>query len=158
MGAPRIRRAELADSENICRVHKASITALCGGDYTPGQIEAWIGQRQAVDYVKAIQSACFFVAEEDGQIIGFSLMQPAQGVINAVYVHPEHVGRGVGTLLLAALEREARAAGLSRVTLNATLNSVLFYKARGYESCGSGMNTLPSGVELPCLRMEKSMD
>ena len=42
MQAVRIARARESDRQGICRVHKASITILCGIHYTPQEIEALI--------------------------------------------------------------------------------------------------------------------
>ena len=73
----------------------------------------------------------------------------------AVYVHPDHVGVGVGSRLLGALEADARSAGVNKLWLHATLNSVSFYQKHGFVSLGPETNTLPIGVDLPCLRMER---
>ncbi len=58
------------------------------------------------------------VAEADGHIVGWASLSPFsertaydRTVENSVYVHPDHWGRGVGTLLLAALMQAARTAG-----------------------------------------------
>ncbi len=153
----RIRPAVPGDAVHILRTHQASIAELCSGHYTPGQIEAWIGPRTADDYVKALEAARVYVAEEGSQLVGFAMVDVKAGIVLATYVHPDHVGRGVGSLLLGAVEAEAESSGLTKLWLNATLNSVPFYQARGYESLGPATNTLPGGVNLPCVRMEKKL-
>lgn len=72
-------------------------------------------------------------------------------------VQPGRVGGGIGTQLLNAIQSEARRLGLSMIALNATLNSVSFYEGHGYSSFGESMNVLPSGIELPCVRMERKL-
>ena len=37
-----VTKAALDDRHAICRIHKASITIVCGGHYTPEEIAAWI--------------------------------------------------------------------------------------------------------------------
>ncbi len=152
-----IRRAHASDAERICRTHVASIRRLCSTEYSPEQIAAWVGTRTAGDYLKAIEVATVFVAEREGEIAGFAIFDVEEGLILAIYVHPDQVRRGIGSRLLKAIEAEAQAAGLSKLWLNATLNSVMFYQARGYDSLGATTNTLPNGVDLACVRMEKRL-
>ncbi len=152
-----IRKATRKDTAAICRVHRASITRICSSHYAPEHIEVWAGARQPQDYENAVENAAFYVAEEAGEVVGLSFLDRDSGEVHAVYVHPDFVRRGVGTALLAALEEEARLCDLSTITLNATLNSVSFYKVRGFSSLGETTNTLPSGVDVPCLRMEKRL-
>jgi putative acetyltransferase len=96
-------------------------------------------------------------AEVEKQLAGFAQLDPHSGELHALYVAPVHAGTGVGSRLLAAVEEQAASAGLPSVGLNATLNSVSFYEARDYVSKGEGVNRLPSGRELRCVRMEKSL-
>jgi phosphinothricin acetyltransferase len=58
------------------------------------------------------------VAEDDRHVVGWAALSPfservayARTVENSVYVHRDHWGRGVGTLLMGALMQEARVAG-----------------------------------------------
>ncbi len=144
-----LRRANPEDAAQIHQVHRASITELCGSDYTAEQIEAWIGPRKHEDYVQAIEAVSVYVAEKGSQVVGFGMFDQQNGLVLATYVHPSHVGAGIGSDLLGAMEAEAASAGLSKVWLNATLNSVSFYQAHGFESLGRSTNTLPDGVALP---------
>ena len=153
----KIRQATLKDTAAICRVHRASITTMCSSHYTPEQIEVWAGPKQPQDYEGAIERTAFFVAEEGCEVVGLSFLDRDSGEVHAVYVHPDYAERGIGTALLTALEEEARLSNLSTVTLNATLNSVSFYENRGFSSLGEATNTLPSGIGLPCVRMEKCL-
>ncbi len=78
-------------------------------------------------------------------------------ILNAVYVIPSRLRDGIGSRLVAAIEADARAAGLRRLDLNATLGAVSFYESLGYVSDGPSLNELPSGVALPCAAMHKSL-
>jgi len=160
IGAPRppqIRRATLADCEAIVRAHRASVTTLCAGHYTSEQIEAWIARRQLQEYHSAVQNALVLVAEQDGDVIGFCQIDLISGVIHALYVDPHHIGQGVGRSLLLAMQDEARAVGLRRLHVSATLNSVAFYQSRGFLPLRPASNTLSDGTAFPCVEMEKSL-
>jgi putative acetyltransferase len=74
-----------------------------------------------------------------------------------VYVHPDYVGRGVGGALLAALEEQARADGVERLTLHSTLNARVFYLKHGYRDEGQTTFQLRPGLELPCVKMTKGL-
>ena len=155
-----VRKANVQDAEAICRVHKASITTLCCKYYTPEQIKVWAGPRKPENYERLIIAgeAVLLVAELRDVIVGFSMLDHQTGELHALYVHPDNVRCGVGERLLEAAESEARHHGnLMKLTLNATLNSVNFYQSRGYSNLGEATNTLPSGVDLPCVRMEKQL-
>lgn len=97
------------------------------------------------------------VAEDAGGIAGFGQLNRASGEVDAVYVLPERQGEGVGRALLRSLEGAARATGLKRLHLSATLNAVPFYKSAGYVGEGDTVHRLPTGVELECLRMSKEL-
>jgi fructose-1,6-bisphosphatase/inositol monophosphatase family enzyme/GNAT superfamily N-acetyltransferase len=153
----RIRRAIAGDAEKICSLHTASIRGLCGSHYSSEEIESWAGPKQASDYRKPIEETVVLVAEVRKQLAGFAQLDPRSGELHALYVDPAHAGTGVGTRLLAAVEEQAAWAGLTAVGLNATLNSVSFYEARDYVSKEEDVNRLPSGRELRCERMEKSL-
>jgi len=64
----------------------------------------------------------FLVAEADGKLLGYAYAtqfrdRPAYKSTceNSIYVHPEHVGQGIGTLLLGALLKAAESAGFRQM-------------------------------------------
>jgi putative acetyltransferase len=153
---PRIRRATLADTVAICDVHQRSVRGLCAAAYGSADIDAWVGPRVPADYEVVITGTVVLVADGDDGVAGFTILS-RRGELHALYVHPAAVRRGVGSALLTAVEREARAAGLEAIALNATLNSVPFYARHGYADLGASSNVLPNGVRLPCVRMAKRL-
>jgi len=72
-----------------------------------------------------------------------------------MYVRPTIVRRGIGRRLLGVLENAIASPELDAIALHATFNSVGFYEAQGYTNCGTSLNRLPTGVELPCIAMSK---
>ncbi|HAU5068687.1 TPA: GNAT family N-acetyltransferase [Citrobacter amalonaticus] len=52
------------------------------------------------------KSCCTWVATENGKIIGFSMILPDEGCLFAVFVHPEHEGKGTGRRLVKIAEQE----------------------------------------------------
>ena len=47
-------------------------------------------------------------------------------------VHPNYQGKGLGKLIVAKLEEEAKAIGLTSIELQARENALEFYKSQGY--------------------------
>ncbi|MFF6782203.1 GNAT family N-acetyltransferase [Streptomyces sp. NPDC012510] len=110
------------------------------------------------------------VAEADGEVIGTVQMGiaddspvPGQGYLN-VYVHPEHLGRGAGTLLVRTAEERLTAVGAKRLLswVLDTPENRAFAERRGYTPSRSAHflrldlahgtlpppRTPPEGVEL----------
>jgi GNAT superfamily N-acetyltransferase len=149
----RIRRARAADALRIRNLHVRSIRVLCRPDYTARQIAAWSGRRTPAGYRRAMTGGeRMYVATIGGRPVAFGAVLDAE--VRAVYVDPRWAGRGVGTRMLARLERDAAARGKRRLILNATLTAVDFYRRHGWRRVRP--HTIRFGaVPIPCVRMTK---
>jgi len=152
-----IRRAEEADLGGICEAHTRAIREVCSSHYTPAEIEAWAGRLFPGVHGEAIRSNEFFVAVEGSSILGFGQLNLETEEVRGVYVHPAAVRRGVGSLLVAELERRARSAGLLKLHLDASLNSVSFYRHAGFQIDGHATHSFSGEVEIACVRMSKDL-
>jgi N-acetylglutamate synthase-like GNAT family acetyltransferase len=152
-----VRRARKEDDEAIRRMHVASIRELCRAHYRPEEIEAWAAPRGINFYVKAIEGKEFYVAEDGGEIIGFGTLNLEGGEVEAVYVHPAAIRRGVGLKLLRTLEERARVGGLKSLHLCASLNAVGFYARAGFVQQQHTSHRLANGVEIACVLMSKKL-
>lgn len=78
-----------------------------------------------------------WLAEEDGQVVGFAMGDRATGEMWVIAVLPTHLGRGIGTALLAAVERWLVASGCRELWLTTDVDPRLrayrFYRNRGWE-------------------------
>lgn len=152
-----VRRASEEDAKGIWRVHTRAIRGIANSHYTPEEVEAWAGPRKPEHYAEAIRDKEFYVAEEEGAVIGFGTFNPEGNEIEAVYVSPEVVRRGVGSSILRLLEERARELGLKSLKIDASLNAVPFYKSAGYEPQKEMNHRLASGVEIGCVLMTKEL-
>ena len=152
-----LRRGRITDTERVCCMHQASIRGLCRSHYTSDQIEAWAGPKRPEQYEPLMRDLIVFVVEEGADIAAFGALDCTAADIRALYVAPEFIGRGIGSMVLEALETEARRLAIPRLSVSATLNSVGFYSAQGYSSIGAADNVLPQGISLPCVSMEKRL-
>jgi ribosomal protein S18 acetylase RimI-like enzyme len=152
-----VRRAREEDSEGVWRVHVRAIREIANSHYSPEEIEAWASPRRPEHYVEPIRKMEFYVAEEGGAVIGFGALSHENSEIEAVYVSPEVVRRGVGSAILRQLEVSARNLGVKSLKMDASLNAVPFYRSAGYESDKIATHRLASGVEIACVLMTKDL-
>jgi putative acetyltransferase len=165
----RIRRSVHADAAEICRVHIASIRALCAARYTPGEIEAWAGWKKPENYDVPIRTTDFYVAEErpapvtpqpgggtredPWRIVGFGSLSVPKAEITGLYFHPDAIGKGVGAAMMRRLFELARAAGLRELVVGSTLNAEPFYARMGFVREAETFHEFPSGIRVASVRM-----
>ncbi|MGI8897306.1 MAG: GNAT family N-acetyltransferase [Pyrinomonadaceae bacterium] len=152
-----IRKAEVEDCLSIAHVHSSAVRAISTSLYTAEEIEAWALPRTPENYKQSIHTKEFHVAVEDDVTVGFGVLNPESREIEAVYVSPDVMRRGVGLMILSFLEKRARALGLEALSLNASLNAVRFYSRAGYVAQEEAKYRLHSGVEIPCVPMVKRL-
>jgi predicted GNAT family N-acyltransferase len=82
--------------------------------------------------------ALHVVAVSDGAVVGTCRLVLAgrTAKLGRMAVEPEARGRGIGAALLAGAEREARAAGASRIALNAQAHARELYARGGFGERG----------------------
>ena len=95
------------------------------------------------------------VAEMNGAIVGFGCL--ANDEVRAVYVHPHHARKGVGSQVLKAIENMAAERKLKDLRVTSSNNAVPFYLVHGYKKTGSTEFRTPGGMKLQCVTMLKSL-
>ena len=158
-----VRPANPEDADAILDLHVASIRAFGPETYTDEQVEAWATLPDgAPGYPIGEPGQYYVVAERDAELAGFGHLTDDGGeygtdaAVEAVYVHPDHAGEGVGSAILAHLEGYARAAGHESLGLWASLNAVPFYRASGWERVGEREHET-SGATLTVVEMRKGL-
>ncbi len=139
-------------------MHIASIRKLCANHYTRRQIDAWTRVLVPSVYEQALQEKVVLTACDSGEdLSGLGILDIENKELSAVYVHPDVVGKGVGSRLLEALETIARNSSILDITVHATLNAKGFYLAHGYLEKELTAHHLPNGTQLVCIRMVKTL-
>jgi GNAT superfamily N-acetyltransferase len=125
-----------------------------------------------------IDDGTYFIVEADGELAGCggwsrratlygsdetpgrsaALLDPATDAarIRAMYTHPAHARKGVGTLILSLCENAARTEGFSRMELMSTLSGEPLYRRCGYQPDERIVDDR-GGVPVPLLRMSKRL-
>lgn len=152
-----IRRATPEDAESIAGIHMRSIREISASHYSPEDIEAWSAPRKPEFYLDSIRNKEFHVAMEGDAVIGFGTFNQKTGEMEAVYVSPDMVRRGIGSELLRVLEKRACSLQVKHVYLKSSLNAIPFYERAGFTQREAAKHRLQSGVEIQCVIMDKEL-
>jgi GNAT superfamily N-acetyltransferase len=105
-----IRRAVARDAERLTRLVRGS------GAYAGKYAAAVAGYRVGPDHIEAHRAFVAVGADEHGgRVLGSQSLVLAPPEIDLLFVADQAQGRGIGRLLVAHMQSEARAAGLDRV-------------------------------------------
>jgi len=136
----RVRAATGHDAQAAVEVIRRSISELCTADHRgdPATLEEWLANKTAARFRGWLARSGQYtvVVERDGTLCGVGMMGP-DGSVRLCYVHPDHTRCGVGRALVDAMQSEARARGMDRLHLDATLSAMAFYEAMGFRRVGS---------------------
>jgi GNAT superfamily N-acetyltransferase len=174
-----LRLAVAADSEAMQELMRTSILALFPLCYDQRQTDSAARYVARVDPT-LIADGTYFVLEEDGDLVacgGWSrrgrlytgsgarddddrVLDPATEAahVRAMFVRPDRTRRGFGRGILEAAQAAARAEGFTRLDLMATLPGVPLYRAFGFRDVERVPITMPDGVSIACLVMDRPID
>jgi GNAT superfamily N-acetyltransferase len=82
--------------------------------------------------------------------------EPAR--VRAMFVRSDWTRRGLGRRILDACEEAARRDGFRRLFLMATLAGEPLYRACGFRAIEETQITLPDGVRITCVAMDKPIE
>jgi GNAT superfamily N-acetyltransferase len=135
-----IRRALSNEADVLTQVALAS-KSFWG--YSSAQIELW--RDELAFTAGTIEKHATLVAEVNGQVVGVAQLNPTTEPweLEALWVHPAIVGRGVGTTLLGEALAVARASGQEAVAIDADPHAVSFYVSRGAMRVGVRSAPIP---------------
>lgn len=175
---PVARLARREDIPTLNALIDASVRGLSTSVYTPQEIDSAMRHMFGVD-TQLVDDGTYFVLESDGVPVacgGWSGRQTLFGGdqhksghdmpvdpsvtparIRAFFVHPSWARRGLGQRLFRLSAHHARRAGFGKVELLATLPGVPLYSALGFAPCEDVSVSLPDGVAVPCVRMERAI-
>jgi L-amino acid N-acyltransferase YncA len=138
-----IRPVTSEDAEAVTAIYRHHVlhgTATFDTD-PPGIDE----MREKIDWILA-KGLPFLVIERDSTVVGYAYATPfrdrkayAATCENSIYVHPEYVGKGAGTALLAALLDAAEVAGFRQMIAvigGGEPASVALHSRAGFEHAG----------------------
>jgi ribosomal protein S18 acetylase RimI-like enzyme len=127
-----IRLTRDGDYAAIARLRRQTIRHVNARDYPDEVIRRWSVTESAATLRAGADFYRRWVAVERGQIVGFC-EHDRQGALSRLYVHKDHLRKGIGSRLLAIAEASLKALGFAEATLEATVTARDFYAANGYK-------------------------
>jgi putative acetyltransferase len=120
------------DTMPLADLFAQSIEELTADDYTEGQRIAWASAAADGEaFAERLGSMVTLVVRAEGQYAGFASLKD-NAILDMLYVHPDFAGQGVGSTLVDALERLAKARGAASLTVDASDTAEEFFERRGY--------------------------
>ena len=128
---PKIRSFD-GDVAALIDLFRATVRSVNLADYTEDQVRAWAPDTidEAI-WAKRIATNTCYMAEIDGSLAGFTELTPT-GHVEMLFVAKDRQRRGVATALLAHVEDEARALGLTHLTTEASLTARPVFEKHGF--------------------------
>jgi GNAT superfamily N-acetyltransferase len=176
---PTLRVATPTDETTIDALMKESIAAIFPRFYDDRQTDSAVRHIADVDRT-LIADGTYFALESGGDIVGCGgwsrrnllytgsghsavdarLLDPATepARVRAMFVRSDWTRRGVGRRILEECEAAAKSEGFRRLALMATLPGVPLYLAYGFRPHEDMEITMPDGVTLACVSMDKPIE
>jgi GNAT superfamily N-acetyltransferase len=152
--ALKIRKASAADAAAAWQIRNAAILSQCKGHYPPESLAIWTDGEITEHFIQFVVEQ-FYVATVDDAVVATGMIDGKTGRLDAIFVRPEMMGRGIGKQMVSFLEDIGRAAGLTELALDSTLNAAEFYRRCGFVGEAIGQYQSPRGITLDCIPMTK---
>lgn len=150
-----VRKYDPADADTTIDIFLRAIREVASKDYSPEQIDAWAKVDDAEIWAEWRASRPTWLAICEAQPVGFADLK-ADGCLDMMFVHPDHQGKSVASLLLETVEAAARDQGLRRIFTEASLTARPFFERKGFIVLAA-QTVEKRGQILPNFRMEKSL-
>ena len=151
------RAASSTDLDALWALRTRAVRASCASHYPSEVIDTWCATPAPTSLPLLVQAGGAVVAEENGQVVGYAILNTGTGEVDAAFVEPSHQGRGIALALVRELEAMALARGLPRMFLSASLNAVPFYERAGFRAVREEIYPHRSGIGIRSVFMEKAL-
>lgn len=127
-----VRSYREGDAEALGEVFHRSVREGAAARYDEAQRAAWSpAPKSGEGWAARLAGGGTVVVLEEDRPVGFMSMDDV-GYVDLAFVLPEAMGRGLAATLYAVLEGRARAAGLTRLTTQASLLAEPFFARHGW--------------------------
>jgi len=128
----KIRLAQDEDYPEIARLRRQTIRNVNSGDYSEDIIQDWTTQTNTQSFRKKAHEHKRWVAIEKNKIIGFC-DHNFKCELSRIYVHKDHLRKGVGSRLLKVAEDSLKKLGCKEIHIESTITAKDFYEKNGYK-------------------------
>ena len=127
-----IRRTTDEDYVEMADLRKNTIRSVNANDYPEHVIHTWSSTLEADDLRAGASQCKRWVALAGNDIVGFCEHTFACE-ISRVYVHKDHLRKGVGSSLLKVAEDSLKDLGCLQIRIESSITARAFYETHGYE-------------------------
>ena len=132
MGQMDIRKFRRGDEKELWDLFYNTIHNVNIQDYNKAQVAVWAPDDLDINFAfQKFREIDPFVVIHNGKIIGYADIQ-SNGYIDHFYCHHEFQRQGVGSMLFATLEKEARENGIVQMYSNVSITARPFFEAMGF--------------------------
>jgi putative acetyltransferase len=156
-----IREMRREEARVFLEIHQAAVRGIAARDYPAAVVEAWarpITDEVIERFLANRDAEVRLVAEIDGEPVGIGAIVVSLSELRACYVAPNAVRRGVGSALVAEIERIGREHRLDSLELESSTTAEPFYSALGYQVESRGEFFLTPDVAMAAVKMRKRLD
>ena len=151
-----IRKALKSDGQIAFDIRNRAILAQCVANYSLASMVKWTSGEMPEFFADVLaQHGHVYIVDE--QVVALGMLDIVTGAVNAMFVCPTQMGKGIGKVMLAHLEATARAASIETLYLDATLNAAKFYRQCGFSGDNISTYHSPMGIDLACIKMTKKL-
>lgn len=125
-----IRSFKSDDLPKLITLFQEAVAAINIRHYSADQVAVWT-QVDQEKWQKSLAHNITFVAESDGQIVGFADMSH-DGYLDRLYVHKDYQARFVALKLFRAIEQAAHDLGLSKITTDCSITAKVPAERMGF--------------------------
>jgi putative acetyltransferase len=152
-----VRRYKEEDAPTLAAIYYHTIHNINVRDYSAEQLEVWapLSTLEAATWKRkwAETQRLVLVATIINIPVGFIELEP-NGHIDCFYCHPEWIRKGIGSALMQALERNAKAFHIPRLFAEVSITARPFFESKGFQVIKE-QAVIRQGISLTNFAMEK---
>jgi putative acetyltransferase len=149
------------EARRFLEIHHDAVRGIAAKDYPDAVVEKWaplpITDVMLERFLDNRDDEIRLMADVEHHVAGIGAVVVGTSELRACYVAPTAVRRGVGSAIVAEIERIARAHGLAYLALESSLTAEPFYTALGYQVETRGELAISPGVQMAAVKMRKQL-
>ncbi len=147
-----IQSATEQDIPTIVEIHKKCIKGTNSKVYSNSVIDSWLDLINEESVLAQFENTTWIVIKEDNNTIGFAQYDLEDMDLYQIQVDPDYQRREYGRELYKYIEDDFIKSDKDKISLNATLNAVPFYRNLGFRRVE---NITYDGIDM--VSMEKQL-
>jgi len=123
-----------ADLEPVVNLFIQTVHIVSSNYYSSEEVEAWApSQPDMASWARFFDERYTLVMDSEDGITGFGCLSADGCTVEMLFTHHARQSEGVGSAILAALEKEAIRRGGNEIKLTTSATAWTFYQKRGYQ-------------------------